>query len=293
MTQHRLPTYFLSHGGGPWPYMKAQLGATYDQLEASLRDIPRQLGEPPKAVLMVSGHWETAQFAVMATPNPPMVYDYGGFPEHTYRVQYPAPGAPALATRVQGLLDAAGLPSTLDDRQGYDHGAFVPMAVMYPQADVPMLQLSIRRGYDPAAHLAAGRALAPLRDEGVLIVGSGLTYHDMRNMGPSGKQALGDVRPLARRDTGPCRSERTQRAPAALGAGPGRTRGTPARGSPAAIDGGGGRRGRRCRSAHLPRRGLLRWHRCVEFPLRSGCECLTDTRSSSRARHPSERWDPP
>jgi aromatic ring-opening dioxygenase catalytic subunit (LigB family) len=188
MTQ-RLPTYFLSHGGGPWPYMKAQLGATYDQLEASLRDIPRQLGEPPKAVLMVSGHWETAQFAVMATPNPPMVYDYGGFPEHTYRVQYPAPGAPALATRVHGLLDAAGLPSTLDDRQGYDHGAFVPMAVMYPQADVPMLQLSIRRGYDPAAHLAAGRALAPLRDEGVLIVGSGLTYHDMRNMGPSGKQA--------------------------------------------------------------------------------------------------------
>jgi len=189
MTHTRLPTYFLSHGGGPWPYMKAQLGATYDKLEASLQDIPRQLGERPKAVLMVSGHWETPGFTVMATPNPPMIYDYGGFPEHTYRVQYPAPGSPALAARVRELLDAAGLPSTSDERQGYDHGTFVPMSVMYPQADVPLIQLSIRRDYDPAIHLAAGRALAPLRDEGVLVIGSGLTYHNMRNMGPSGKQA--------------------------------------------------------------------------------------------------------
>ena len=184
----RLPTYFISHGGGPWPWMREQMGATYDVLAASLRDMPRQLGRTPAAVLVVSGHWETdAAYAVMASARPPMLYDYRGFPAHTYQVQYPAPGAPALAEQVRDLVAAAGLPAALDDTRGFDHGTFSPLAVAFPAAEVPVLQLSIRRHYDPAEHLALGRALAPLRDEGVLIVGSGLSYHNLRHFGPQAR----------------------------------------------------------------------------------------------------------
>lgn len=185
MTTERLPTYFISHGGGPWPYMMAQSNGMYDHLAQSLRDMPRQLGAQPKAVLVISAHWEEREFTVMAAARPSMVYDYSGFPEHTYHVQYPAPGLPALAGQVQQLIQDAGFAARLDAQRGFDHGTFVPLVVMYPQADMPVVQLSLRAGYDPAVHLAVGRALAPLRDQGVLIVGSGLSYHNLRRMGPS------------------------------------------------------------------------------------------------------------
>jgi aromatic ring-opening dioxygenase catalytic subunit (LigB family) len=123
----------------------------------------------------------------MASPQPPMVYDYSGFPAHTYKVVYPAPGAPELAARVQALISAAGLPARLDAQRGFDHGTFAPLVVMYPNADVPVLQVSMKTGLDPAEHLALGRALAPLRDEGILIVGSGLSYHNLRMFGPQAK----------------------------------------------------------------------------------------------------------
>jgi aromatic ring-opening dioxygenase catalytic subunit (LigB family) len=208
----RLPTYFVSHGGGPWPWMKGDLGHEYDRLEASFRDVPRQLGVTPAAVLIVSGHWETREFTVMAHPNPPMLYDYGGFPEHTYHVRYPAPGSPELARRVQSLLLDAGITAGLDDTRGYDHGAFVPMAVIFPEADVPVVQLSLKGGLDPGAHWRAGAAIGPLRDEGVLIVGSGMSYHNLRRMGPSARvpsqqfddwlhESLIDAAPAQRRDS--------------------------------------------------------------------------------------------
>lgn len=184
-----LPTYYLSHGGGPWPFMKEQFGGQYDRLEASLQDIPRQLGVTPKAVLVVSAHWEGAQFEVSAAAQPPMLYDYYGFPAHTYQVQYRAPGAPALAARVKALLDGAGHPARLDPERGFDHGTFCALYPIYPRADVPVVQLSIRRDYDPLAHVEAGRALAALRREGVLIVGSGLSYHNLRLFGPAGGAA--------------------------------------------------------------------------------------------------------
>ena len=183
----QLPTYFISHGGGPWPWMRAEMPGVYDRLEASLRDMPRQLGVKSEAALVVSGHWEERDFAVMSSPAPPMVYDYSGFPAHTYGIKYPAPGSPAVARRVAELLRAAGLETREDDRRGFDHGTFAPLAAIYPAADVPVLQLSIRCDYDPDAHLAAGRALAPLRGEGVAIVGSGLSYHNLRMLGPSGR----------------------------------------------------------------------------------------------------------
>jgi aromatic ring-opening dioxygenase catalytic subunit (LigB family) len=132
---------------------------------------------------MISAHWEEPDFRVMAHPNPPMIYDYTGFPEHTYHIEYAAPGSPELAERVHGLLEDADIAVHLDAARGFDHGAYVPMAVAYPMADVPLVQLSLKFGLDPHEHLAVGRALSPLRDEGVLIVGSGSSCHNVRLLG--------------------------------------------------------------------------------------------------------------
>ena len=185
MTTSRLPTYFISHGGGPWPWMKEQMGGAYDHLEASLARMPADIGATPRAVLMLSAHWEAPRFTVQTHARPPMLYDYGGFPEFTYHIQYPAPGAPDVAARVRELLAAAGIESDEDALRGFDHGMFAPMAVIWPRADVPTLQLSLKKGLAPDEHLALGRALAPLRDQGILIVGSGLSYHNLRAFGPA------------------------------------------------------------------------------------------------------------
>ena len=182
----RFPTYFISHGGGPWPWLP-QMRAQFVNLEASLRRMVADLPERPRAVLVISGHWEDDAFAVMGAEHPPMVYDYFGFPPETYTIRYPAPGAPSLAARTAELIAAAGLPVRIDPAQGYDHGTFAPLAIMFPDADVPVYQISLRKGYDPAEHLALGRALAPLRDEGVMIVGSGLSYHNLRLFGPGAR----------------------------------------------------------------------------------------------------------
>lgn len=181
----RLPTYFISHGGGPWPWMDGPFRRQYDKLEASLADIAREVGGKPRAVLMISGHWEADRATVQAGERPGMVYDYSGFPPHTYKIRYAAPGSPAVARRVKELLEAAGIPAALDAERGFDHGTFAPLQAMYPDADVPVVQLSLKHGYDPAEHLAIGRALKPLRDEGVLIVGSGLSWHNLRMFGPA------------------------------------------------------------------------------------------------------------
>ena len=154
--------------------------APYAVLSRELADMPRQVGTTPQAILMISAHWEEPEFTLMANPRPPMIYDYYGFPDYTYRIRYDAPGDPALAARVKALIETAGVPARLDPARGFDHGAYTPLNVMYPRADVPVVQLSLKSGLDPVAHLALGRALAPLRDERILIVGSGLTYHNLR-----------------------------------------------------------------------------------------------------------------
>ena len=188
MTTSPLPTFYLSHGGGPWPWMKGPSYDAHRKLEAALQRLPQLVGETPKAVLVISAHWEDKDFAVMSNPHPPMLYDYNGFPENTYQVRYTAPGAPKLAERVHGLLQGAGIAAHLDPARGFDHGTFVPLAVIYPDANVPVVQLSLKRGLDPQDHLAAGRALAPLRNEGVLIIGSGSSYHNLRMLGPESKE---------------------------------------------------------------------------------------------------------
>jgi len=188
-----LPTFFISHGGGPWPYMKSELGGAYDQLEASLKDIPNQLSVAPRALLVVSAHWEERDFSVMSGPKPPMLYDYSGFPEHTYRVHYSAPGSIEVAGKVQALIRSAGFPCGEDAERGFDHGTFSPLAVIYPEAKIPVVQLSIRSDYDPEAHIRLGRAIASLREDRILIVGSGLSYHNLRRFGgPFAKKASGE-----------------------------------------------------------------------------------------------------
>ncbi len=192
MTQitKRMPVAFIPHGGGPWPFVDIGWGdkAGEHALAAYLRSLSSLPETPPKALLVVSAHWEEGVPTVMTAPNPPMLYDYYGFPPESYTITWPAPGNPELAARVQELLGAAGFHTATDAERGYDHGTFVPLKLAYPNADVPTIQLSLVRGLDPEQHLAMGRALAPLRDEGVFIIGSGMSYHNMRGfMNPSAK----------------------------------------------------------------------------------------------------------
>ena len=180
---HRQPAIFLPHGGGPWPWMDMSAfggPGAMASLRAWLEALPSTLSTPPRAVLVITAHWEEAAPTVSSAARPPMLYDYYGFPAETYQVSWPAPGDPALAARVRELLAAAGFQPGEDPKRGFDHGTFVPMSVAWPAADVPTVQLSLVRGLDPDTHLRLGRALAPLRDEGVLIVGSGMSYHNMR-----------------------------------------------------------------------------------------------------------------
>ncbi|ANL31934.1 extradiol ring-cleavage dioxygenase protein (plasmid) [Rhizobium phaseoli] len=174
-----LPTYFISHGGGPWPYITGEFRRNFDQLEHSLLDMRAELKGLVTAVLVISGHWEERKFAISSGAQPGMVYDYHGFPEHLYHIKYGAPGSPELARRAQGLLQARGIEADLDPTRGFDHGTFSILKPLYPEETIPVVQLSLDVSYDPALHLEVGRALAPLRDEGVLIIGSGLSYHNL------------------------------------------------------------------------------------------------------------------
>ncbi|MGK8198519.1 DODA-type extradiol aromatic ring-opening family dioxygenase [Burkholderia cepacia] len=182
MNQPRLPSYFVSHGGGPWPYMTGAFRSNFARLEQSLIEMRAELGDAPKAVLMVSGHWEEAGFAISSGEHPGMVYDYYGFPDELYHIAYRAPGSAALAQRVCDLIQSSGIEASLDPFRGFDHGTFSIMKPLYPAEDVPVVQLSLDAGLDPARHLELGRALAPLRDEGVLIIGSGLSFHNLPAM---------------------------------------------------------------------------------------------------------------
>jgi aromatic ring-opening dioxygenase catalytic subunit (LigB family) len=154
-----------------------------DDLAGFLRGVAAVPPAKPKALLVVSAHWEAKKPTVTTSAHPPMLYDYSGFPPESYRITWPAPGDPALAARVRELLRGAGIDSGEDAERGYDHGTFVPLKLVYPDADIPAVQLSLERGLDPAEHLRIGRALAPLRDEGVFVVGSGMTFHNMRAFG--------------------------------------------------------------------------------------------------------------
>ncbi len=182
MTTHRQPAIFLPHGGGPCFFMDWTWGPadTWDATRHFLESVQAGLPEQPRAILVISGHWEEAAFTASTAAQPQLIYDYSGFPAHTSELTWPAPGDPALAIRVTELLRDAGLPTSTDPSRGYDHGVFVPLKVAFPEAKIPVVTLSLDHSLDPALHIDAGKALAPLRDEGVLIVASGMTFHNLR-----------------------------------------------------------------------------------------------------------------
>jgi 4,5-DOPA dioxygenase extradiol len=175
------PTLFIPHGGGPCFFMNkdAPCDPVWRPMEDYLKTIIADLPERPTAILIVSGHWEEAQFTVHTGSKPQLLFDYGGFPEHTYHLHFDAPGSPDVARVAASLLDQAGFPTAGNATRGWDHGVFIPLMVAMPDADIPVVQLSLRADLDPAAHIAAGLALAPLRDQGVLIIGSGMSFHNM------------------------------------------------------------------------------------------------------------------
>lgn len=159
---------------------------TWNKMAAWLGQVGNLVGVVPKAVVVVSGHWEEKEFTVTSHPHPPLLYDYYGFPEHTYQLEYDAPGSPALARQIHKLLREAGITAESKSERGFDHGVFIPFKLVYPNADIPIVQLSLKKGLDPATHIGVGRALEPLRHQKVLIVGSGMSYHNMKSFGRGG-----------------------------------------------------------------------------------------------------------
>lgn len=180
-TPPRLPALFLPHGGGPSFFMAGERKAMWQPMEDFLRQVPALLPATPTAILIVTAHWEADPITLTGGVRPELIYDYYGFPPETYQLRYDAPGEPALAQRAAALLNDHGLTANVDPAYGWDHGVFIPLKVIYPNADIPVVAMSLKTGLDPALHCQAGRALSSLRDDGVLIIGSGMSYHNLRN----------------------------------------------------------------------------------------------------------------
>ena len=168
---------FLSHGGGPLPLLGDE---GHREMVAGLQEIAATRIARPSAILVVSAHWEARVPTLTGGAQPPLIYDYYGFPPESYRITYPCPGAPELAGAVQRVVSAAGFDARLDEERGFDHGLFVPLRIMYPEADIPCIQLSLLQSLDAAEHLRLGAALAGLDHEGLLVIGSGFSFHNLR-----------------------------------------------------------------------------------------------------------------
>ena len=170
------PVLYLPHGGGPLPLLG---DAGHKDLVVFLKGIVTKLGEP-SAILVISAHWEEDQPTITSGSHPEIIYDYYGFPAEAYEIQYAAPGDPRLAKEALKLIEANGIQARLDERRGFDHGLYVPLKLMYPKAQIPCLQLSLLKHLNPAAHIALGKSIAALRKKKVLIIGSGLSIHNLK-----------------------------------------------------------------------------------------------------------------
>ncbi|RLD79700.1 MAG: dioxygenase [Bacteroidetes bacterium] len=177
-----LPVFYIPHGGGPWHVMENAFGDTagYARLKDYLSNFGNQFEKKIKAILVISAHWEEDLPTVHFGLNPPLLYDYYGFPESTYHLDWQAPGNPELAERIENLLNADGFTTKREYKRGFDHGTFVPLMIAFPAPQIPIIQLSLIKTLDPQVHINLGKAIEPLRNEGVLIVGSGMSYHNMR-----------------------------------------------------------------------------------------------------------------
>jgi aromatic ring-opening dioxygenase catalytic subunit (LigB family) len=180
MTRENIPSkpraLFLSHGGGPLPILG---DPSHAEMVRELRAIAASI-ERPRAIVVVSAHWEERVATITSAANPGIIYDYYGFPTESYEIRYPAPGDPELSGRLQAVLQAHGMEATLDSERGFDHGLYIPLKIMYPEADIPCIQLSLLESLDPAAHIALGEAAGAIRGDGVLIIGSGFSFHNLK-----------------------------------------------------------------------------------------------------------------
>lgn len=192
----RQPVLYIPHGAGPCFFMDWNPANAWLGMGKFLKGIAATLPQRPRAIVMLSAHWLEPQFSITAHSRPELIFDYYGFPAHTYELTYPAAGEPQLAQQLAQqlaeLLNAAELPAQLDANRGFDHGVFIPLKLMFPEADIPVVQLSMRTDLNPQAHLDAGRALAQLRDDNVLIVGSGMSFHNMRAYGDENFTAISE-----------------------------------------------------------------------------------------------------
>lgn len=173
----KFPAVFINHGGGPLPLLGRQPHIVTHMKNVVEKYLPP---EPPKAIVVFSAHWESDTIRITSSNNPSMLFDYYGFPPETYEYDYPAPGDPELATRIQLLLTDNDIPSQLDEERGFDHGVFIPLMTMYPKANVPVVCVSLHSSLDANLHVQIGKALAPLLDDNVLILGSGYTFHNLK-----------------------------------------------------------------------------------------------------------------
>ena len=167
---------FISHGGGPLPLLNDPAHAA---LVEQLKTLPQQLRKP-KAIIVVSAHWEADEIRVTDASAPALLYDYYGFPPESYQIKYPCRGEPELAKSIVAELNSAGIPAKTESKRGLDHGVFVPLKLMYPEADIPVVQVSLSATLDPALHLKVGEVLAQIPQDDLLIIGSGFSFHNMR-----------------------------------------------------------------------------------------------------------------
>ncbi len=179
----RMPTFFIPHGAGPCFFMEWNPPTVWQKMGEFLATLADSLPQRPRAIVLISAHWLDSTFSVTSGAQPELIYDYYGFPPDTYELRYPAPGEPQLAARIVELLNQAQLPAQSNPHRDFDHGMFIPLKLMFPNADIPVVQLSLHNGLTPQTHLQAGRALASLRDKDVLVIGSGMSFHNMRGYG--------------------------------------------------------------------------------------------------------------
>jgi aromatic ring-opening dioxygenase catalytic subunit (LigB family) len=190
----RMPVFYIPHGGGPCFFMDWKMGSadTWDKMAKWLKMLPASLPRRPSAIVIFSAHWEEAEVTVNAAHSDNLLYDYYGFPEHTYKLEYPAQCAPKLAKKIRDLLDEAKIDNRSIGGRGLDHGVFVPLKLVYPEADVPIVQVSLRAGLSSLEHLKIGAALETLRDDDILIIGSGMSYHNLHEFFGSTKNRPSD-----------------------------------------------------------------------------------------------------
>ena len=167
---------YFSHGGGPLPILG---DPGHAKMIAFMKQLPQRI-KKPDTVIVISAHWEEAVPTIIGNESPPLFYDYYGFPEEAYEIEYPVPGNPELAAKVKKLLDESGIQSKITNERGFDHGLFIPLKMMWPVPDIPMIQISLIRGLNPQEHISLGNALRPLLEEDILVIGSGFSFHNMR-----------------------------------------------------------------------------------------------------------------